>query len=126
MSGDLKLDKGTFDGFPFDDAGTHGNLKKQLKEKKLPKEVRERCVDELAKLNRMGPIDPEKSVHEKYIETILKLPWLDSSKEIHDIDFAEKTLEEGHSGLHKVKERILEFVAVRILKKNTAGSIICL
>ncbi len=83
-------------------------------------------MQELNRLRQMGTRDPDYNVQKKYLDTIVELPWSKSSDEINDINYAEKVLNKDHAGLEKVKKRILEFLAVKILKKDSKGSILCL
>ena len=91
----------------------------------MPKETHEKAVQELKRLEMMPPMSAESTVSRNYLEWLLAVPWKKKSKEIRDIALAEKILEEDHYGLDKVKERILEFLAVRQLVKNPKGSILC-
>jgi ATP-dependent Lon protease len=91
----------------------------------MPKEVRDKAVQELKKLEAMPPMSAESTVSRNYLDWLLAVPWKKRSKEIRNISRAEKTLNEDHYGLEKIKERILEFLAVRQLVKNPKGSILC-
>ena len=93
---------------------------------KLPKNIREKLENEAAKLLKMPPYSSEFSVVRNYIDTVLELPWCKSTKDKIDIKKAEKILEEQHYGLKEVKERILEFLAVKQLNKNISGTVLCL
>lgn len=101
-------------------------LKKKIDAAGMPADVQEKAIQELKKLEAMPPMSAESTVSRNYLEWLLAVPWKKKSKEIRDIDFAEKTLNEDHYGLEKIKERILEFLAVRQLVKNPKGSILCL
>ena len=92
----------------------------------MPKEVHEKAIQELKRLEMMPPMSAESTVSRSYLDWLLAVPWKKKSKEIRDIGVAEKILEEDHYGLEKVKERILEYLAVRQLVKNPRGSILCL
>ena len=81
--------------------------------------------DELKKLEAMPPMSAESTVSRNYLDWLLAVPWKKRSKEIRNISRAEKVLNEDHYGLEKIKERILEFLAVRQLVKNPKGSILC-
>ena len=89
-------------------------------------EVKEQVELELEKLSLMDANSPEFTVTRNYLETIIALPWNDDSKETIDIDKSLAILDEDHYGLEDVKERIIEYLAVRKLKKDSKGSIICL
>src|SRR5579872_7231920 len=92
----------------------------------MTKEVHEKAIQELKRLEMMPPMSAESTVSRSYLDWLLAVPWKKKSKEIRDIGVAEKILEEDHYGLDKVKERILEYLAVRQLVKNPRGSILCL
>jgi len=83
-------------------------------------------MQELKRLELMPPMSAESTVSRSYLDWLLAVPWKKKSKEIRDIGVAEKILEEDHYGLEKIKERILEYLAVRQLVKNPRGSILCL
>ncbi len=100
-------------------------LKKKIDASGMPKEVHERAHQELKKLEAMPPMSAESTVSRNYLDWLLAVPWKKRSKEIRNIERAEKTLNEDHYGLEKIKERILEFLAVRQLVKNPKGSILC-
>src|SRR5882762_1422974 len=100
-------------------------LKKKVESAGMPKEVRDKAIQELKKLKAMPPMSAESTVSRNYFDWLLAVPWKKRSKEIRNITRAEKTLNEDHYGLEKIKERILEFLAVRQLVKNPKGSILC-
>jgi ATP-dependent Lon protease len=107
-----------------------GNEIEELKEKieaaKMPKEAREKAIQELKRLEVMPPVSAEATVSRNYLEWLLAVPWHKRTKENRDIDRAEQILNEDHYGLEKIKERILEFLAVRRLVRNVKkGSILC-
>src|SRR5262245_20895149 len=91
----------------------------------MPKEAREKALQELKRLEVMPPVSAEATVSRNYLEWLLAVPWSKKSRELKDIAAAEAILNEDHFGLEKVKERILEFLAVRQLVKKTKGSILC-
>ena len=101
-------------------------LKKKIETSGMPADVLEKATQELKKLEAMPPMSAESTVSRNYLDWLLAVPWKKKSKEIRDIDFAETTLNEDHYGLEKIKERILEFLAVRQLVKNPKGAILCL
>jgi ATP-dependent Lon protease len=101
------------------------DLKKKIDAAGMPKDVREKAVQELKKLEAMPPMSAESTVSRNYLDWLLAVPWKKRSKEIRNISRAEKVLNEDHYGLEKIKERILEFLAVRQLVKNPKGSILC-
>jgi ATP-dependent Lon protease len=100
-------------------------LKKKIDAAGMPKEVRDKAIQELKKLEAMPPMSAESTVSRNYLDWLLAVPWKKRSKEIRNISRAEKVLNEDHYGLEKIKERILEFLAVRQLVKNPKGSILC-
>src|SRR4051812_7764335 len=100
-------------------------LKKKIESAGMPKEVRDKAMQELKKLEAMPPMSAESTVSRNYLDWLLAVPWKKRSKEIRNISRAEKVLNEDHYGLEKIKERILEFLAVRQLVKNPKGSILC-
>jgi ATP-dependent Lon protease len=100
-------------------------LKKKVDAAGMPKDVHDKAVQELKKLEAMPPMSAESTVSRNYLDWLLAVPWKKRSKEIRNISRAEKVLNEDHYGLEKIKERILEFLAVRQLVKNPKGSILC-
>ncbi|MCL2660738.1 MAG: endopeptidase La [Acidobacteriaceae bacterium] len=101
------------------------DLKKKIETAGMPKDVLEKSLQELKKLEAMPPMSAESTVSRNYLDWLLAVPWKKRSKEIRSIDHAEKVLNTDHYGLEKIKERILEFLAVRQLVKNPKGSILC-
>jgi ATP-dependent Lon protease len=100
-------------------------LKKKVDAAGMPKDVKDKALQELKKLEAMPPMSAESTVSRNYLDWLLAVPWKKRSKEIRNISRAEKVLNEDHYGLEKIKERILEFLAVRQLVKNPKGSILC-
>jgi len=101
-------------------------LEGKLQAKELPQEVREKCQKELARLGRMQPVSPESAVLRTYLEWIQDLPWSERSEENHDIEQARRVLDQDHYNLKKAKERVLDFIAVRLLKPSgVKGPILC-
>ncbi|HCA57328.1 MAG TPA: endopeptidase La [Blastocatellia bacterium] len=100
-------------------------LKKKVEESGMTEEARDKAMQEIARLEAMPPMSAESTVSRTYIEWLLNVPWKDRSDEIEDLKEAERTLNEDHYGLEKIKERILEFLAVRQLVKNPKGTILC-
>jgi ATP-dependent Lon protease len=100
-------------------------LKKKIDSSGMQKDVHEKALQELKKLEAMPPMSAESTVSRNYLDWLLAVPWKKKSKEVRDIEFAEKILNEDHYGLEKIKDRILEFLAVRQLVKNPKGSILC-
>src|ERR1700685_1373699 len=100
-------------------------LKKKIETSGMPEGPQEKAMQELKRLEMMPPMSAESTVSRNYLDWLLAVPWKKRSKEIRDIAVAERILEEEHFGLEKVKERILEYLAVRQLVKNPRGSILC-
>src|SRR6202046_689796 len=100
-------------------------LKKKIEDAGMPKDVQEKANLELKKLEAMPPMSAESTVLRNYLDWLLSVPWKKRSKEIRSIENAEEVLNQDHYGLEKIKERILEFLAVRQLVKNPKGSILC-
>jgi len=100
-------------------------LKKKIETAGMPKDVIEKSLQELRKLEAMPPMSAESTVSRNYLDWLLAVPWKKRSKEIRSIAHAETILNSDHYGLEKIKERILEFLAVRQLVKNPKGSILC-
>jgi ATP-dependent Lon protease len=100
-------------------------LKKKIEAAGMPKDVLEKSLQELKKLEAMPPMSAESTVSRNYLDWLLAVPWKKRSKEIRSIEHAETILNTDHYGLEKIKERILEFLAVRQLVKNPKGSILC-
>ena len=100
-------------------------LKKKIDAAGMGKDVKEKAMQELRRLEMMPPMSAESTVSRNYLDWLLAVPWKKKSKEIRDIKAAERILEEDHYGLEKIKERILEYLAVRQLVKNPKGSILC-
>lgn len=108
---------------PLSDADEY---QKKTEELKADKEVKEKLLKEIGRFRTMPAGSQEANVLRTYIETLLELPWKKVSKDNEDISHAEKILNEDHYGLEKVKERILEYLAVRSLTKKGTSPIICL
>lgn len=98
----------------------------QVEELKAPKEVKEKIVKEIKRLKTLGFNNSESSVVRGYIETLLKMPWDKASRDNNNLNRAKEVLEADHYGLEKVKERVLEFLAVRALTKKGSSPILCL
>jgi len=101
------------------------NYRKQLKEKKVSDESAQKIEKEILRLEKMNPTSPESGVIRTYIEWLLDLPWHEESEDNFDLANAREVLDEDHYGLEKVKERILEFLAVHQLTKNHKAPILC-
>ncbi len=101
-------------------------IEKRLTEKKLSEEAHDKVKKEAKKLKMMAPMSAEATVVRNYIDWILDLPWYEKTKNTNTLNGSEEILEEDHYGLKKVKERILEYLAVQSLVKKNKGSILCL
>jgi ATP-dependent Lon protease len=101
------------------------DLKKQVEAAKMPKDAHEKAVKEIQRLEMMPPMSAESTVSRTYLDWLLAVPWNKKSKEIRDINWSKKVLEDDHYGLDKIKDRILEFLAVRSLVKKPLGTILC-
>jgi ATP-dependent Lon protease len=101
-------------------------LSERLEEKKMSDEAKKKVKKEIKKLKMMSPMSAEAAVVRNYIDWMLDLPWNNFSKEKHDIKAAQDILDEDHWGLEKVKERILEHLAVQALNNKLRGPILCL
>jgi ATP-dependent Lon protease len=100
-------------------------LKKKIEAAGMTKDAQEKAMAELKRLEQMPPMSAESTVSRNYLDWLLAVPWKKKSKEIRDLPHAQKVLESDHYGLEKIKERILEFLAVRRLVKDPKGSILC-
>jgi ATP-dependent Lon protease len=100
-------------------------LKKKIESAGMSPDVQEKALTELKRLELMPPMSAESTVSRNYLDWLIAVPWKKRSKEIRDIKLAEEILNKEHFGLEKIKDRILEFLAVRQLVKNPKGSILC-
>ena len=101
-------------------------ISKSITEAKMPKLAREKCLSELKKLKSMSPMSAEATVVRNYLDWMTELPWSNKSKINTDLNNAQKILDEDHYGLEKVKERIIEFLAVQKRIQKMKGPILCL
>jgi ATP-dependent Lon protease len=101
------------------------DLKRQVEAAKMPKDAHEKAMKEIQRLEMMPPMSAESIVSRTYLDWLLAMPWNKKSREIRDIKWSKKVLEEDHYGLEKIKDRILEFLAVRSLVKKPQGTILC-
>ena len=102
------------------------NLSKSIMKAKMPKDAQSKCLSELKKLKTMSPMSAEATVVRNYLDWMVDLPWNNKSKVIKDLNAAQKILDEDHYGLEKVKERIIEFLAVQKRIEKLKGPILCL
>ena len=102
------------------------NLKKSIQKAKMPKEVEKKCMSELKKLKNMSPMSAEATVVRNYLDWMIDLPWFKKDNVDIDLNKGLKILDEDHFGLEKVKERIIEFLAVQKRMEKIKGPILCL
>ena len=102
------------------------NLNKAILKAKMPKDVEKKCLSELKKLKNMSPMSAEATVVRNYLDWMIDLPWFKKDKIEIDLNKAQKVLDEDHFGLEKVKERIIEFLAVQKRMNKLKGPILCL
>jgi ATP-dependent Lon protease len=102
------------------------SLSKAITDAKMPKLAKEKCLSELKKLKSMSPMSAEATVVRNYLDWMTELPWSNKSKINSDLNNAQKILDEDHYGLEKVKERIIEFLAVQKRIQKMKGPILCL
>ena len=100
-------------------------LKRKIDTAGMTKDAHEKAIAELRRLENMPPMSAESTVSRNYLDWLLAVPWKKKSKEIRDLNHAQQVLESDHYGLEKIKERILEFLAVRRLVQSPKGSILC-
>lgn len=101
------------------------DLKKKIDNAGMSVDGKDKALQELKRLENMPPMSAESTVSRNYLDWLLAVPWKKKSKEIRDLNFAKEVLESDHYGLEKIKERILEFLAVRRRVQNPKGSILC-
>jgi ATP-dependent Lon protease len=100
------------------------DLKKKIEQAKMPAEVAEKAIQELKRLESMPPMSAEATVSRNYLDWLIAVPWFKKTKESRDLKRAEQILNEDHYGLEKIKDRILEFLAVRALVKKPKATIL--
>ncbi len=108
-----------------DKTNENDELRKKVAESKMTKEAEEKALQELKRLESMPPMSAEATVSRNYLDWLLAVPWYKRTRESRNLKRAEQILEEDHYGLEKVKERVLEFLAVRQLVKKQKGPILC-
>jgi ATP-dependent Lon protease len=110
-----------------DEKGNEGDdLKKKIAQARMPKEIEKKAVDELKRLDAMPPMSAEATVSRNYLDWLIAMPWHKKTKESRDLKKAEAILHDDHFGLEKIKERIIEFLAVRVLVKKPKATILTL
>ncbi len=108
-----------------DESGEIDELRQRLEKIKMPKEVKDVAEKELNRLSKMSPMASEYTVARTYLDWLMEMPWKKSTRDRLDVNRAEEILNEDHYGLEKVKKRILEYLAVRQLKSDMKGPILC-
>jgi ATP-dependent Lon protease len=101
------------------------DLRKKIEQARMPKDAEDKAVQELKRLEAMPPMSAEATVSRNYLDWLIAVPWSRRTRERKDLLAAEKILNEDHHGLEKIKERIVEFLAVRQLVNNPKGPILC-
>ena len=101
------------------------DLRKKIDEAGMTEEAKDKAMQEFSRLEAMPPMSAESTVSRTYLDWLINVPWKERSNEINDLTEAERVLNADHHGLEKIKERILEFLAVRQLVKNPKGTILC-
>src|SRR5258708_2175314 len=101
------------------------DLRKKIEQARMPKDAEDKAVQELKRLEAMPPMSAEATVSRNYLDWLIAVPWSRRTRERKDLLAAEKILNEDHYGLDKLKERIVEFLAVRQLVNNPKGPILC-
>ena len=109
-----------------DEEGELKDIKDKISKLKLPKEVSEKCQSEISKLEKMNLFSSEAGVIKNYLDWIIKLPWSKQSQTKTTLEKSQKILDKNHYALNKIKDRILEFIAVQMKTKNSKGPILCL
>lgn len=108
-----------------DEKAENDELRKKIEDAGMTEEAKEKALQELQRLEQMPPMSAESTVSRNFIDWLLSVPWKQKSKEIKDLKKAEEVLNEDHYSLDKIKDRILEYLAVRQLVKNPKGTILC-
>ena len=110
-----------------EDQGTEiDELRKKVEDSKMPRDVEDKAIQELKRLEAMPPMSAEATVSRSYLDWLIAVPWHKKTRESRDLTRAEQILHEDHYGLDKIKERILEFLAVRTLVRKPRGTILTL
>ena len=102
------------------------DLRKKIQKSRMPKDVEEKALQELKRLDAMPPMSAEATVSRNYLDWLIAVPWYKKTRESRDLKRAEQILNDDHYGLEKIKDRILEFLAVRLLVKKPKGTILTL
>ncbi len=112
-------------GRKVDNTADIEELRKKVTEANMPEDVEQKALKEIERLEAMPPVSAEATVSRTYIDWLLEMPWVEESEECSSLSAAQSILDEDHYGLEKVKERILEYLAVRQLVENVKSSILC-
>ncbi len=107
------------------DTDDEDKLKKRIEEKNLPQEIKEKALSEVNRLDKINPSSPDYSIILNYLDWLLELPFSESTVDNEDISKAKEILDSDHFGLEKVKQRIIEYIAVLTLTKQIKGPILC-
>ncbi|HZH35463.1 MAG TPA: endopeptidase La, partial [Pyrinomonadaceae bacterium] len=108
-----------------DEKAEFDELRQKVEDAGMTEEAKEKALQELGRLEAMPPMSAESTVSRTYIEWLANVPWTQKTEEIEDLGKAEEVLDDDHFGLEKIKDRILEYLAVRQLVKNPKGTILC-
>jgi len=108
-----------------DEKAEYDELRQKIEESGMSQDALDKAMNELKRLEQMPPMSAESTVSRNYLDWLLAVPWKERSEEIRDINHAQGVLEADHHGLEKIKERILEYLAVRQLVEKPKGSILC-
>lgn len=108
-----------------DEKAEMDELRQKIEDAGMSEEAKDKALQELSRLEAMPPMSAESTVARTYIDWLINVPWKETTEEINDLSEAEKVLDEDHYGLEKIKERIVEYLAVRQLVKNPKGTILC-
>lgn len=108
-----------------DERAEYDELRQKIEEAGMPEDAYEKAINELKKLEQMPPMSAETTVSRNYLDWLIGVPWQKRSEEIRDIHHAQEVLDNDHYGLEKIKERIIEYLAVRQLVEKPKGSILC-
>ncbi|MDQ3010856.1 MAG: endopeptidase La [Acidobacteriota bacterium] len=108
-----------------DERAEHEELRQKIEQAGMPEEAQEKAMAELQRLEQMPPMSAETTVSRNYLDWLIAMPWKERSEEIRDLNHAHEVLDSDHHGLQKIKERVLEYLAVRQLVEKPRGSILC-
>jgi len=101
-------------------------LRDKIQAKKMPKDIEVKALDELARYESLPQNSAESGVIRSYLDLLIELPWIEKTEDKNDLKHTQKVLDKGHYGLEKVKDRIIEYLAVKIATQKTPQTILCL